>query len=99
MPAGEPELMDYDGYKQLYLRIGKVISTKERFSQAELRDAMHEDWTNDLEQFGDSGAEVLTHAQYSDSLYELIDEWCGGVESTQLYVFDAVCSLYIHAGD
>ena len=85
VPAGEAEMMDYDGYKQLYLRIGKVIATKERFSQSELRDAMHEDWRNDLAEFGDANAEVLTHAQYSDSLYQLIDEWCGGVESTQLY--------------
>ena len=77
--------MDFDGYKQLYLRIGKVIATKERFSMSELRSSMHEDWRNDLSAFGDPSSEILTHWQYTESLYQLIDEWCGGVESTKLY--------------
>ena len=82
---GEEPCMDFDGYKQLYLRIGKVIATKERFSMSELRSSMHEDWNNDLRAFGDPSSEILTHWQYTESLYQLIDEWCGGVESTKLY--------------
>lgn len=82
---GEEAVMDFDGYKQLYLRIGKVIATKERFSMPELRSTMHADWKNDLHEFGDPSADVLTHWQYTESLYQLIDEWCGGVESTKLY--------------
>ena len=82
---GETALMDFDGYKQLYFRIGKVITTKEMFSQAELRSSLHEDWENDLREFGTKGQETLNHNQYSDALFQLIDEWCGGVESTELY--------------
>ena len=82
---GEEPVLDFDGYKQIYLRIGKVIATKERFSVSELRSAMHADWENDLKEFGDPSMDVLTHWQYTESLYQLIDEWCGGVESTQLY--------------
>eukprot|EP01043_Picozoa_sp_COSAG02_P017924 COSAG02_NODE_824_length_16741_cov_16.319733_3_plen_1657_part_00 len=82
---GEEPVMDFDGYKQLYLRIGKVIATKERFSMPELRSSMRADWNNDLCEFGDPSADVLTHWQYTESLYQLIDEWCGGVESTKLY--------------
>ena len=85
LSPGEEPCMDFDGYKQLYLRIGKVIATKERFSMSELRSSMHEDWRNDLSAFGDPSSEILTHWQYTESLYQLIDEWCGGVESTKLY--------------
>lgn len=83
--VGEDPVLDFDGYKQLYLRIGKIIATKERFSLSELHATMHKDWSNDLRDFGDKSTGVLTHWQYSESMYQLVDEWCGAVESTKLY--------------
>ena len=43
-----------------------------------------------LEKFGSVDAmgervQHLTREQYTLSLYELVDEWCGSVESTKLY--------------
>eukprot|EP01043_Picozoa_sp_COSAG02_P022833 COSAG02_NODE_1198_length_13931_cov_66.449754_8_plen_2139_part_00 len=81
----DPSLLDFQGYKQVYLRLGKVIATKQMFSQKELRTTMKLDWKSDLEMFGDPALQVLTHEQYSDSMYQFIDEWAQAVESTQLY--------------
>ena len=77
--------IDFEGYKQLYLRIGKVITTKQMFSQKELRATMVEDWNEDLKTFGRPDIQSLDYDQYTDSLFQLIDEWSGGVESIQLY--------------
>eukprot|EP01047_Picozoa_sp_COSAG01_P015763 COSAG01_NODE_794_length_13545_cov_7.323070_1_plen_1644_part_10 len=90
--VGEP-VMTYEGYKQLYKRIAKVLATPDRFSAKELEETMDDDWIHDLETFGTrstseenlDGTEYLNHDQYSAAMYELINEWCGGVESTTLY--------------
>jgi calmodulin len=81
------QLVDFDGYRQLYLRLGKVIATQERFSAKELRNSMHQDWDEDLHKFGDpeNNPETMTLSQFSESMFELVDSWCGGVESTELY--------------
>ena len=81
----ERDGIDFEGYKQLYLRIGKVITTKQMFSQKELRATMMEDWDEDLETFGSPKIRSLDYDQYSDSLFQLIDEWSGGVEWMELY--------------
>ena len=83
--SADPSLLDFTGYKQIYLRLGKVIATKKMFSQKELRASMKNDWHSDLELFGDPELEALTHEQYTDSMYQFIDEWSQSVESTQLY--------------
>ena len=81
----EPSLLDWNGYKLVYLRLGKVIATKKMFSQKELRESMKKDWISDLKLFGDPDLGALTHGQYTDSMYQFIDEWSNAVESTQLY--------------
>jgi hypothetical protein len=76
----------------MYMRIGKTIADKRRFSRKELEGALMEDWNEDLVNFGGADASstpgrssYLTHSQYMDSLYQLVDEWCGGIESSELY--------------
>ena len=81
----ESSSIDFSGYKQIYLRLGKVITTTKMFSQKELRDTMKEDWDSDLATFGDPDVQRLTHDQYSHSLYQFIDEWSAAIESMELY--------------
>ena len=82
--------MEFSGYKQMYMRIGKSLASNGRFSQSELAECLEYDWEDDLEKFGSVDAmgervQHLTREQYTLSLYELVDEWCGSVESTKLY--------------
>ena len=74
----------------MYMRIGKSLASNGRFSQSELAECLDYDWEDDLEKFGSVDAmgervQHLTREQYTLSLYELVDEWCGSVESTKLY--------------
>ena len=38
-------------------------------------------WANDKKMFGAPSRDYLTRPEFSKSMYELIDEWCGAVES------------------
>eukprot|EP01047_Picozoa_sp_COSAG01_P056588 COSAG01_NODE_6435_length_3669_cov_1.367507_3_plen_574_part_01 len=67
------------------MRIAKVITTKQMFSAKELQKTMHQDWKEDLQLFGNPDTQTLNHEQYSDALYQLIDEWSNGVEAVKLY--------------
>jgi Ca2+-binding EF-hand superfamily protein len=94
LASGKPEdseggptqlAVDLKGYKQVYMRIAKVITTKQMFSAKELQKTMHQDWKEDLQLFGNPDTQTLNHEQYSDALYQLIDEWSNGVEAVKLY--------------
>ena len=83
-------VMRFPGYKQVYLRIGKSLASNGRYSQSDLVECLDGDWENDLEEFGEDlegeeARDFLTREQYTQSLYQLIDEWSGSVESTKLY--------------
>lgn len=103
--SGHPSLLDFTGYKQVYLRLGKVIATKKMFSQKELLSVMKADWKSDLELFGDPQMKALTHGQYTDSMFQFIDEWSKAVESTKLYeemlqlILDSMTRLHPKTGD
>eukprot|EP01048_Picozoa_sp_COSAG05_P003993 COSAG05_NODE_199_length_14500_cov_458.233456_2_plen_465_part_00 len=72
----EPHL-DFKGYKQVFLRIGKVIAPKERFKFSELNDSAFGEWQSDLRTFGTPGAldqlePILKKQEYFDSLFQLM---------------------------
>ena len=83
---GGMSILNFHGYKAVYTRIVKTIAENHLSTKADQAQALQDDWANDLELYGDPGAVDLTHAQYTNALYQLVDEWCGGVEYTAMYV-------------
>ena len=99
--AGEvqEERLTFAGYKQLYLRIAKVLAPPGMFSYEERKEMLQDEWAEDKEQFGTAGHDYLLHDEYAMSMYELIDNWCGKVESLELYqkllqlIFDSMTAV------
>ena len=79
-------LLKFEGYRAVYERIVKTIAENHLTKKADRVQALNDDWENDLELYGDPKIQALTHEQYSNSLYQLVDEWCGGVEHTGMYI-------------
>ena len=84
LPDAEP-IFTYAGYCQLYPRIAKVLAPKDKFSARDRKREQPREWENDKERFGSPSRDYLTREEFSKSMYELIDEWCGAVESVQLF--------------
>ena len=64
-----------------------------------LKEMLQDEWAEDKEQFGTAGHDYLLHDEYAMSMYELIDNWCGKVESLSLYqkllqlIFDSMTTV------
>jgi hypothetical protein len=46
------------------------------------------DWLKDIARHN-SGNDVLNHRQFSDALFELVDEWCGTI-SIKMYLLHSI---------
>jgi hypothetical protein len=64
----------WDGYKKIHLLIAKSI--RKKFHIKEATATAREDWVADLNRHN-KGGDSLTHEQFTESLYELVDVWCG----------------------
>ena len=95
----QEERLTFAGYKQLYLRIAKVLAPPGMFSYEDKKEMLQDEWAEDKEQFGTAGHDYLLHDEYAMSMYELIDNWCGKVESLSLYqkllqlIFDSMTTV------
>eukprot|EP01043_Picozoa_sp_COSAG02_P028960 COSAG02_NODE_1783_length_10942_cov_1025.230266_3_plen_2086_part_00 len=69
-------------YKNLHLAIGKSIHPD--WTPDEALEEVQRDWLRDIARHN-SGNDVLNHNQFSDALFELVDEWCGTI-SMKMYV-------------
>jgi hypothetical protein len=68
-------------YKKLHLAIGKSIHSD--WTTIEALEEVERDWLKDIARHN-SGNDVLNHRQFSDALFELVDEWCGTI-SIKMY--------------
>ena len=75
------EFCDEDLCMQLHLSIAKSIH--EEWEPEEALVEVKSDWHKDIARHN-LGADVLNHRQFSDALFELVDEWCGTI-SMDLY--------------
>ena len=75
------EFCDEGLYTKLHLSIAK--SVHDEWSPGEALDEVKSDWLKDISRHN-LGADVLNHRQFSDALFELVDQWCGTI-SMDLY--------------
>lgn len=75
----------FKAYEALWPRIAKVLAPKERFSAKERQLMLHQEWESDRSLFGSTDRDYLLKDEFSKSMYQLLDEWSGGVESVELF--------------
>lgn len=67
------EFVDAALYHKLHLAIAKTLH--EDWSPQDAAEQVQADWLNDLARHN-LGADSLNHRQFSDALFEFVDEWC-----------------------
>ena len=75
------ELCDERLYTKLHLAIAK--SLHEDWTLDDASEEVKKDWINDVTRHN-LGSDVLNHRQFSDALFELVDEWCDMI-SMEMY--------------
>jgi CRP-like cAMP-binding protein len=75
-------LCEVQMYKKLHRAIAKTLH--QDWDRNELEEQVDRDWHNDIARHN-MGNAVLNHRQFSDALFELVDEFCGTI-STEMFV-------------
>ena len=82
-PAGK-EFVRFEQYAKLQTRLAKTIQPF--FSKKEADTVAREDWDRDVALLGDVKTNTLNQEQFSESMFQLVDEWCEDFPSSSLYV-------------
>jgi hypothetical protein len=90
------ELLDFGGYKQIFLRVCKIMGSKTSFSVAGAANQAMDQWATEFEDHGEESQEdviiqsdgqrvqLMKHDHFVASMYELADTFANGVDSATL---------------
>eukprot|EP01052_Picozoa_sp_SAG31_P042311 SAG31_NODE_6682_length_1922_cov_2.376780_1_plen_530_part_00 len=92
-------VVDFASYRELHVRIAKTCTPSDEWDLSKSETAAKADWQEDLRAHaprgGFMGSAFLSHQQFSDAMWMLVDDWSEGVGPAELFI-DFLDTVFIN---